>query len=424
MQTHDRNGGIVQLVGKVLFNEKNNYLDASQQANVDVPAGAYSDFTFFRVNADGTEEAISTIRLDGTVDVHGEDESWAAAFRDLSHKDDNGNELSYYVKETAVSTGNSTAYYTTFADTTSISGGAIANAVAYGTLNMTKTLELPADATENDYLAFLVISVVGPDGYPAGDSHYVNTTFTADDFTKTEIITEDGKLVTLTKSVELPAGIYTVGESGYNEPGMSGHWISAKSWIKADKTTDSSKADVEQTGAVETQVQVGMNTASDTNVAMNNNYRRISVQATKVREDGGLTGVTHPDISLTLSRKNGSSTEAITDGTHVIAGDELTTVWSELDYDSTYVLEEGPVNGYTASITGDQLTGFIVTNTRNTCDITVKKVVSDPSDTSEFSFSAFLSYGSEPVSGCTLYTDEEDDSGHLITGTDGRCRLS
>ena len=386
----------------------------------------------YRVNADKTEDEIQSITLDGVVDVYGEDETWAAAFRDLSRVDDDGNEVSYYVKETAVDYGDATEYYTTFDDTTRTNGGAISNVVAYGKLNITKTLELPVDADPDEYLQNLVIAVSGPSEIQSTDSHYVNAAYKARDFERSTATTSSGKLVTLTKTVEVPAGTYSVIESGYDVSGLSSHWASGNSWTKADKTTDASISNVEVAGATSAEVEVGMDTSDQTNVAINNNYEKLHVGATKVWDDGGVEGMSHPVASLTLSRKVGDTTEAITGGTHTIAagatGDALTTTWEDLDYSSTYVLEEGHIDGYTAKIEGSQTDGFTVTNTRNIETVTVTKTLNDVSkdaDAVDFAFTVTLKNSEgDAIADYVLYSDAENPANSIVTDDDGQATFT
>ena len=368
---------------KKWFTVKNSYTDANAEANVDVPAGAWVDFTLYRINADGSEDEVQTIRLDGTPNDIGEEEAWAAAFRDLPNVDHEGNPVTYYVKETAMADLSAYDYYTTFNDTTYTNGGSISNVVAYGKVNVTKEIELPADISEEDQQAFLdalQITVVGP--AEVNESRRLSKTLGRDDFTvaeSTRTVTygstaQSVKVLTLTAITDdLPAGTYTVSESGYNAEALAYQWDPAHSWIKSDKLppSQSTLVNTEQYGKVSIDVPVGVNVTDGnftTAVNLLNSYVVLDIKATKVWDDLGLENADHPSVSITLFRTDGSGTKTAV-STQIIGanqtGDNLTLTWANQPQTYTYSVEEAPVSGYyLESVTGNAREGFVVTNQR------------------------------------------------------------
>ncbi|MBQ6386167.1 MAG: Cna B-type domain-containing protein [Lachnospiraceae bacterium] len=368
---------------KKWFTVKNSYTDANAEANVDVPAGAWVDFTLYRVYADGREEEVQTIRLDGTANAVGEEDPWAAAFRDLPTVDDDGDPVSYYVKETAVSDLSAFDYYTTFNDTTFTNGGSISNVAAYGDVNVTKEIELPADISAEDKQAFidaLTISVTGP--AEVAESRRVTRTLDKNSFSITESAktstygqtTQPVIVLTLTAAAEdLPAGTYTVSETGYNDSSLAYQWDSAHSWMKSDKLPEdrSSMAGIEQYGEISLDVPVGINVTDGnftTTVNLFNSYVVQNIRATKVWDDLGKENASHPSVSLTLYRTDGNGNKTAV-STQIIGanqtGNNLTLTWMNQPQTYTYSVGEAPVEGYSLqSITGNAAEGFVVTNTR------------------------------------------------------------
>ena len=368
---------------KKWFTAKNSYTDANAEANVNVPEGAWVDFTLYRINADGTETEVQTIRLDGNPNDIGEEEAWAAAFRDLSTVDHEGNPVSYYVKETAMADLSEYDYYTTFNDTTSTNGGSISNVVAYGDVNVTKEIELPADISDADKDAFvdaLQIIVTGP--AEVDETRRITRTLGRNDFTITEStknvtygsMTHSVKVLNLTATVhELPAGTYTVAESGYNDDALTYQWDAAHSWMKADKlpADQSALAGTEQYGKVDMDVPVGVNVTDEnftTTVSLYNSYVVQDIKATKVWNDLGKEGANHPSVSMTLYKTDSSGNRTAVSSQIIGAnqtGANLILTWTNQPQTYTYSVEEAPVEGYSlGSITGNETEGFIVTNTR------------------------------------------------------------
>ncbi|MBO5568601.1 MAG: Cna B-type domain-containing protein [Clostridia bacterium] len=366
---------------KKWFTVPNSYTDANAEANVDVPAGAWVDFTLYRVYTDGHEEEVQTIRLDGNANAVGEEEAWAAAFRDLPTVDDNGQAVSYYVKETAVADMSAYDYYTTFNDTTYTNGGSISNVVAYGTVSVTKEIELPAGISEEDKNAFidaLQITIAGPSEV-AENRRIIRsldkTNFTVTESTKTVTYgsaTLPANVLTLTASAnDLPAGTYTVAESGYNAEMLAYQWDAAHSWIKADKLPESQSSFVnaEQYGKVNIEVPVGVNVTDNnftTTVNMLNSYVVRDIKVTKVWDDLGRADADHPSVSITLCRTDSTGSKTSV-STQIIGanqtGDNLTLTWTNQPQTYTYSVEEAPVEGYTLElITGNATEGFAVTN--------------------------------------------------------------
>ncbi|MBR1900891.1 MAG: Cna B-type domain-containing protein, partial [Lachnospiraceae bacterium] len=113
---------------KEWYTERNKIQD--DQANKNVPEGAWSELTLF---AEGSDTAIRTIRLDGTIDDKGETAKWEATFADVPSTDSSGNTIRYLIKETAYSeTIGSTHFYAVRKET--VDGGAIRNAVMFGNI--------------------------------------------------------------------------------------------------------------------------------------------------------------------------------------------------------------------------------------------------------------------------------------------------
>ncbi len=90
-------------------------------------------------------------------------------------------------------------------------------------------------------------------------------------------------------------------------------------------------------------------------------------------------------------------------------------------YDTTVVSGTGnsvAAAGYTLSDVSDDTT-IAFTNTRKTADITVKKLLTDTSDTNVFPFTAALKIGADPVTVYPVYQDPLDSSRSLITDAEG-----
>ncbi|MBE6042542.1 MAG: Cna B-type domain-containing protein, partial [Clostridiales bacterium] len=381
---------------KKWYTSKNSYADPNAPSNVDVPEGAWVDFTLYRVySTDGHEEEVETIRLDGTPNVIGEEAAWGAAFRDLATVDEDDHPVSYYVKETAMADLSEYDYYTTFNDTTYTNGGSISNVVAYGEVNATKEIELPANISNADKHAFidsLRITVTGP--AEVAESRRVTRTLDKDSFEVTESrrtvtygpLPQEVIVLKLTaKAEDLPAGTYTITESGYDDDSLAYNWDSAHSWIKADKlpAEQAALANQEQYGKDSIDALVGVNVTDGnftTKVDLLNSYVVQDVKVTKVWDDMGQEGADHPSVNMTLYRTDGSGNR-ITVSTQIIGanqtGDNLTLTWANMPQNYTYSVEEAPLRGYRLeSITGDQTQGFIVTNQKAT---TIKVVKTDQS---------------------------------------------
>lgn len=422
---------------KKWYPEKNAYADANAGANVNVPDGAWAEFTLYRVYSDGSEEKVETIRLDGTKNEIGEEEAWAAAFRDLETKDEYGKPVSYYVKETAVSDLSAYDYYVTFTDTTKTNGGSIANVVAYGNIQISKEIDLPADVSDEDKKAFinaLKITAVGP--MEADESRRISVTLdnsdqrTDNDFTVSQTTksvaygttTQNVLAMTLTATMlDLPAGTYTVTETGYNDPELAYHWNATNSWIKADKmpADQSDLANAEQTGKNSTNALVGWNVTDDnftTKVDILNSYVVKDIKATKVWNDLEQESPNHPSVPVTLYRTDATGKKTAVSTQTIGAnqtGDKLTLTWPNQPQNYTYSVEEGPVRGYTLeSITGNEDEGFIITN-KKAAVIKIVKTDQEGNPLADAVFSSNLFEGNVK----TVITGEEDDREAIILDT-------
>ncbi len=166
------------------------------------PDGAVIEFTVYSVAPDGTEKAVRSIELDGTKDPDGETDPWRATFKYLPVTDDDGNALSYKVKETRTVEGYYPNNYPGEYYLTS-SGGTIKNRKLTADIELHKHFEIYPENT--DLLSSaqdLAFTVTLPDGTQAS---YPLADFTAsaeDPYDYVKILTDQ------------PLGEYSFAETG------------------------------------------------------------------------------------------------------------------------------------------------------------------------------------------------------------------
>ena len=328
----------------------------SGQANLNIPENASSTLALFR--KDDSDTPLQTIVLDGTPDENGETEAWKANFTEIPIKDSEGNTLEYIVKEIAYTpeTTSEGLYITAYTEQTDHDGGAIRNAVLYGTLNIYKSFGIDSATDLSEVIGNLQIVVTGPHGY--------NQTFTT--------LTGSGNNYSLTIP-DLPEGTYHVKEVNYENLITGRKWNSTGSYIMASimLAEQSTRQGQNRSGETETDVLVGTWSQSDNNtvaadVRIRNDYSKYDIQATKVWTDAGSAD-SHDDVTFTLYRKDDHGNRTKVGESRTIPGnaegEELTVVWEQQEQDDDYILEEDPVYGYDTQVTGNALTGFTVTNT-------------------------------------------------------------
>ncbi len=329
-------------------------------ANVNVPEGAWAELTLYQK---GSDEAIRTIRLNGTPDDSGETSAWEATFDGVASIDENGKSITYVIRETDYSeTINGVHYYKYKGETND--GGSISNAVVFGNINVYKQIEVQPRNETMDALVkaavetdrTLKVHLTGPYGY--------DQTF---EYTNTGNVYNPSLTIT-----GLPAGTYTLEEVGHTNLISGRQWNPTESWIQAGNSA-------QMNGQSVITFEVGSNgQANDTiDVRMKNDYSKYDVTATKVWDDNGNTS--HPAVQLTLY-KTDSNNNRSTVSTETIpanaSGDALTVTWKQLEQQYTYKLEEAALEGYETVITGDMFSGFTVTNTApDTVDLILTKTV-------------------------------------------------
>lgn len=334
---------------KQWYSTVNTYNDETKM-DINPPAGAWAELSLY---IQGQEDGapIRTIRLDGTVDSEGEYEAWKAKFDGVASVDADGEVIQYIVKETDYSKELNGNHYYAVKDSVMTSNQTIKNAIVKGSIHIVKEIDVAPknEAMKEDVtkaLNNLKVRVTGPYQYDQ-------------EFTFTD--KSDPYNLSLTIS-DLPAGTYTVSESGYENLITGRKWNPTLSWIQSGNAA-------RQTGKTSATVEIKEDGTVD--VKMHNDYTKYDISATKVWDDKGLENVDHPAVSLTLYRIDGTGNRSVV-GTKIIGanqtGDGLTVKWEQQeqqDQQYTYEIEEALVEGYTcSSIVGDMFSGFSVTNTK------------------------------------------------------------
>ncbi len=139
---------------------------------------------------------------------------------------------------------------------------------------------------------------------------------------------------------------------------------------------------------------------------------KISFEVEKIWEDNGNNTAEHPsEIEVQLYYQEQGSTQKVPEGDPVKLSEETDWVfeWTELDATKTWSVEEVEVpENYVATVTGDQKTGFVITNTytENTVEIDVKKVWEGPKKGIPESVTVYLLADGVRVDSKTLTANE------------------
>ena len=368
INTYNHKSDVVDwTINKQWFMEKNtvNQSDKASTATSDpaIPTGATSTLALYR--QDDLTTPLQTIVLDGVVDENGETAAWKATFTEIPIKDGDGNDIRYVVKEIAFTPekSNEDLYIYPYTAETDHDGGTIRNAVTYGNIRIYKQFEIQPHINISDFVGNLTIRVTGPHGYDE------TLTFPQEDNYNPSIVLSD-----------VPSGVYHIAEMNYEDLIPNRKWNPTASYIFASRmpAEQSGQQGQNRHGETETDVLVGTNGSSDdtVEVRIKNDYQKLDISATKVWDDD-LTE--HPAVELILYRVDDSGNKQPVGRKTIPAnatGDDLTVVWEQVDQQYNYVVEEVPVYGYEATVTGDALNGFTVTNTpKQETQLTVVKKV-------------------------------------------------
>ena len=356
INTYNHKSDVVDwTINKEWYMEKNtvNQSDKVSTATSAYPIPNDASSTLVLYRKDDLNTPIQTIVLDGTVDTDGEAAAWKATFTDIPIKDSDGKTIEYVVKEIAFTPekSNEGLYIYPYTAETDHDGGTIRNAVIYGNIRIFKQFEIQPHVDISQIVGDLEIKVTGPHGFSK------TYTFPAENNYNPSLVTED-----------LPAGIYHVEEVNYVDLIPNRKWNPTASYIFASSMPpeQSDQQGKNQAGETETDVLIGTNGRDDdtVEVRIKNDYLKLDIKATKVWADSSET---HPAIELTLYRVDGDGNKTPVGEKKTIpanaTGEDLTVVWEQMDQQYTYIVEETPVYGYTAQVTGDALNGFTVTNT-------------------------------------------------------------
>ena len=356
INTYNHKSDVVDwTINKEWYMEKNtvNQSDKVSTATSAYPIPNDASSTLVLYRKDNLNTPIQTIVLDGTVDTDGEAAAWKATFTDIPIKDSDGKTIEYVVKEIAFTPekSNEGLYIYPYTAETDHDGGTIRNAVIYGNIRIFKQFEIQPHVDISQIVGDLEIKLTGPYGFSK------TYTFPAENNYNPDLVTED-----------LPAGIYHVEEVNYVDLVPNRKWNPTASFIFASSMPPekSDQQGKNRAGETETDVLVGTNGLSNdtVEVRIKNDYTKYDIKATKVWNDSSET---HPAVELILYKvdDNGNKTQVGEKKTIPAnaTGEDLTVVWEQVDQQYTYIVEETPVYGYTAQVTGDALNGFTVTNT-------------------------------------------------------------
>ena len=381
----------LEWVTKKAWYPRNNY--QSDHMNTEIPGEASVEFTIFEKNSD---TAIQTITLDGIRDDNGEDVPWEAHFL-VPKTDDEGNAIQYVVRETGMNYTSEYQYFTFYGN--SLDPNSLANDPGYSEQNGGSIKNIPLYARVLIYKHFEAQPIENLSELYGNLSYHITGPYGYDETVRLQVA--DGNYSYHTYLYDVPAGIYTVEEIGYENLIPGRKWYAEESGVRTTKPV-AGENDQLQKGETTIQVLVSTNGSDQDGpeVRFENNYRFVDIPATKVWDDDG-TG-NHPAVTLTLYRRDpdypqhgwsnmGSKTIPAN-----ATGNDLTVVWSKVEQiNSTgkvyeYKVEESPVDGYEAEITGDMLNGFTVTNTPvSNISMELKKLVNGSAgdQNKEFSFS-------------------------------------
>lgn len=227
-----------------------------------------------------------------------------------------------------------------------------------------------------------------------------------------------GKYTTPTDNViynsNLYVGTYTLTET-WTEAGYLGLSAPVTLTLNGDGTLSSDNSGATVTGNANDGFTVTVVNKATKNVTVRKVLDDpLAAQRTfSFRASYELDGVTEsfPDFTITSTRTTaGSYTLTVPAGADLTVGEDTASTASV--YDTTAAVGDGPASeGSTlieSNIQEDKTITF--TNTRKKAEITVRKLMSDPTDTTSFEFTATLKNGANPLPDYLVYTSQEEGS--------------